>query len=564
MTEIHPERVIERAPVQPAERLPATLLRENDRLKTLVEVSRAAAALGLPDLIERVGRVLQGRDWSWEFTSLCLHEPAENALRIHALVTPPEPLYASHSLSRGMLVPLTVGSITARAFTSGEACVFNSRAEYEANTPAAWLAEMQKRFGMPRAYSICVVPLICRGKPLGTIQATAWRDRAFDDEAIQFLSRVADGIAPAVDNALAHLRIKELSDRLANEKTYLEGEVESAFGDVVGGGPGLRKTLALVESVADTGSTVLLLGETGTGKELLARAIHRLSGRHQHTFVKLNCASIPSGLLESELFGHERGAFTGAISQKVGRFELADGGTFFLDEVGEIPLDLQPKLLRVLQEREFERVGGTRTLKINVRLIAATNRDLGRMQNEGTFRADLFHRLNVFPIVIPPLRERRADLPSLLHHFVQRSCSRLRKHIDEIPPATLRTLEEYDWPGNVRELENVVERAVILARGPVLEISREDLGIGARRAEAPLASPPFARGALAATGTVTASSGTLAEAERSFIMQALEASNWVVGGRLGAAQRLGLSRTTLQARMRKMNIRRNTGAQGTG
>ncbi|HVR62243.1 MAG TPA: sigma 54-interacting transcriptional regulator, partial [Polyangia bacterium] len=292
-------------------------------------------------------------------------------------------------------------------------------------------------------------------------------------------------------------------------------------------------------------------GETGTGKELVARAIHRQSRRRAATFVRLNCAAIPTGLIESELFGHERGSFTGAVTQKIGRFELADGGTLFLDEVGEIPFDLQSKLLRVLQEREFERLGGTRTIKVSVRVIAATNRDLGEMVANRTFREDLFYRLNVFPLFVPPLRERRADIPDLVRHFVQRFARRLKKTIAELPEETLHELANHDWPGNVRELENVIERSVILSTGPVLRVPPGTLDGSQRYTPAPLvrsrmAPPPIAPPA----------PRTLADAERVFIVQALEQANWVVAGPGGAAARLGLSRTTLQGRMRKLGIAR--------
>ena len=342
----------------------------------------------------------------------------------------------------------------------------------------------------------------------------------------------------AVENALAFQQIVELKDRLAKEKLYLEEEIrsEGAFEDIIGESPGLKRVLAQVEVVAPTDSSVLIQGETGTGKELIARAIHRLSGRRERTFVKLNCAAIPTGLLESELFGHERGAFTGAIAQKVGRFELADGGTIFLDEVGEIPLELQPKLLRVLQEQEFERLGSTRTIRVNVRLVAATNRDLAALVDQKGFRSDLFYRLNVFPVTLPPLRERREDVPVLVRYFAQHYAGRMKKRIETIPAKVLEALSRYRWPGNIRELENLIERAVILSQGQELQVPIGELKLDE-------AAPP-------------PSNSTLHEAEREQILRVLRESQWVIGGPTGAAARLGLKRTTLTSKIKKLGLSR--------
>jgi formate hydrogenlyase transcriptional activator len=349
--------------------------------------------------------------------------------------------------------------------------------------------------------------------------------------------QIANQLALAVENALAYREIEGLKDKLAQEKVYLEDEIrgEMNFEEIVGKSVALRTLLQQVEVVAPTDSTVLICGETGTGKELIARAIHDLSSRRQSAFVKLNCAAIPAGLLESELFGHEKGAFTGAVAQRIGRFEVGSRGTVFLDEIGEIPLELQPKLLRVLQEREFERLGSSRTLQTGARLIAATNQDLVAMVANQMFRSDLFYRLNVFPLQVPPLRERQEDIPLLVRHFAKQYARRMNKVIDTIPSDAMNVLVQYDWPGNIRELQNLMERAVILSPGPVLNV--------------PLAGLQK-RPARAGSNKI----GTLEDAERRHITEALEATNWVVGGPKGAATLLGMKRTTLQFRMDKLGI----------
>ena len=372
---------------------------------------------------------------------------------------------------------------------------------------------------------------------------------AFSGDDVEFLGQVASQVALAIENALAYGQIAELKDRLAQENVYLENEIRSElkFEEIIGQSAALRSVLSQIETVAPTDSTVLIYGDTGTGKELVARALHNLSSRGANAFVKLNCAAIPTGLLESELFGHERGAFTGAISQRIGRFELAHNGTVFLDEIGEIPLELQPKLLRVLQEREFERLGGTKTIRSDARLIAATNRDLASMVEEQKFRQDLFYRLNVFPIRVPPLRERTEDIPLLVRHFVQQFSRKMNKQIDSIPSDTMSALVRYDWPGNIRELQNVMERAVILSPGPALKVSLSDLKSrvdpGVPRLELP-----------APNGSGNMQS-VLDETERAQIIRALDQSNGVVAGPEGAAARLGMKRSTLQFRMRKLGIR---------
>jgi formate hydrogenlyase transcriptional activator len=388
--------------------------------------------------------------------------------------------------------------------------------------------------------TICILPLSRGNRVLGALCLARLQKNAFTQPDVDFLSQIAGQIAIAIDNALAYRQISELKDQLTQEKLYLEGELRSEmnFEEIIGNSSALRKVLHQVEAVAPTGSTVLIYGETGTGKELIARAVHNLSDRRSNAFVKLNCAAIPTGLLESELFGHERGSFTGAVTQRIGRFELASPGTIFLDEVGEIPLDLQPKLLRVLQEREFERLGSSRTLRTEARLIAATNRDLGAMVGEQTFRSDLFYRLNVFPIHVPALRERTEDIPSLVRHFAQHFARNMKKQIDTISSETMNALVRYPWPGNIREMQNLIERAVILSRGPVLHIPSADL-----KARIP-------------DGGAMNGFATLEEVERRHILSVLEQTNWVFAGPNGAAVRLGIKRPTLQFRMQKLGITR--------
>jgi formate hydrogenlyase transcriptional activator len=400
--------------------------------------------------------------------------------------------------------------------------------------------------------SICHLPLAGRNKMLGILSLGRVEDIAFSDDDVEFLGQVATQVALAIENALAYTKIAELKDRLAQENVYLENEIRSElkFEEIIGQSAALRAVLSQIETVAPTDSTVLIYGDTGTGKELVARALHNLSSRGKNAFVKLNCAAIPTGLLESELFGHERGAFTGAISQRIGRFELAHNGTVFLDEIGEIPLELQPKLLRVLQEREFERLGGTKTIRSDARLIAATNRDLAAMVDEQRFRQDLFYRLNVFPIRVPPLRERTEDIPLLVRHFVQQFSRRMNKHIDTIPSDTMRALVRYDWPGNIRELQNVIERAVILSPGPSLRVSLTDLK---SRIE-PVVVERLALPPVVANGNGNMQN-VLDETERAQILKALDQANGVVSGPEGAAARLGMKRSTLQFRMQKLGIR---------
>ncbi len=415
-----------------------------------------------------------------------------------------------------------------------------------AHKPELWTREDIKKFDpvvtelmiSDGVESVALLPLATLNGPLGVIVMGSRRPDHFKSNDLDMLSQISTQISLALDNALAYAELNKSKDRLEDERLYLESEIraEYNFEDIVGKSAALRQVLQQIEIVAPTDSTVLLHGETGTGKELIARAIHSLSTRKTRTFVRLNCAAIPSGLVESELFGHEKGAFTGALMQKKGRFEIADHGTLFLDEIGDIPLDLQPKLLRALQEREFERLGSSRTISVDVRLIAATHRDLHSMIRENQFREDLFYRLNVFPIEIPPLRSRREDIPLLVHYFVSQLSRRMRRNIRSIPKPAMEALVRAPWPGNVRELENFIERAVILSPGEELKIPLHELK--AIPASAPAAELTFE------------------QTERQAIIDALKACNGRISGIGGAAERLGLKRTTLQNKMQKLGITR--------
>ncbi|MBV9086111.1 MAG: sigma 54-interacting transcriptional regulator [Acidobacteriaceae bacterium] len=388
--------------------------------------------------------------------------------------------------------------------------------------------------------SMAIAPMVTASGPVGVITMGSRRSNKFGQEDLDLLSQISTQIALAVDNAVAYGRVTEARDRFQDERLYLESEILSEFNfeDIVGNSEAIKHVLKQVAIVAPTDSTVLLHGETGTGKELVARAIHRGSPRRERTFVKLNCAAIPSGLLESELFGHERGAFTGALMQKKGRFELADRGTLFLDEIGDISMELQPKLLRAVQEQEFERLGSTKTIQVSVRMIAATHRDIGAMIRTNQFREDLFYRLNVFPIEIPPLRERRGDISLLVHYFVSRLARRMQKNIKTIPKHAMEALVNAPWPGNVRELENFIERAVILTQGSELNVPVAELK-NAVRTPRPSTAPTFH------------------DAERQAIIDALKAASGKLAGSGGAAERLGLKRTTLQNKMRRLQIARS-------
>ena len=400
-------------------------------------------------------------------------------------------------------------------------------------------ADITQRFLAEGLQSLCCVPLTRPHGPLGVLVLGSTRTDAFQPEDLILLKQVAAQLALAMENRRATIEIDLLKERLAGERKYLEGEInlQGRFAEIIGESPALKKVLDQAVTVATSDATVLILGETGTGKELMARAIHRMSGRKDGGFIKVNCAAVPTGLFESELFGHEKGAFTGAVSQKIGRLELAHGGTLFLDEVGEIPLDLQPKLLRVLQDQEFERLGSTRTIRVNLRLVAATNRDLARSIADHEFRSDLFYRLNVFPIRMPSLRERGEDIPLLVRHFVRKLGLRMDRHIESIPTETMKALREWSWPGNIRELENLMERSVILSDGSALRVPLSEM-----QTDHPTDAP--------------SPDHTLDKAEREHILRVLRETHGVLSGPDGAAHRLGLKRTTLQSKMQRLKITR--------
>jgi len=503
---------------------------ERDRFKLLLDVnnalvSRLDAHELWSSLLETVRRHLHH-----DYASVVVFDRASGTLQLEA---------ATYYDARGILepqTPMVEPSPVARAL--------------DARAPHIFTGDELDRLdlqGMPTLrstglQSACCIPLVTRGRTVGVLNVASRQDGAFSQADIDLLGDIAGQIAIAVENVLAFREISELKNRLAEEKLYLEGEIISQhdFKEIIGASQTLKTVLHEIQTVASTDATVLLLGETGTGKELLARALHEASRRRDHPFIRLSGAALPAGLIESELFGYEKGAFTGAVQARAGRLELAHRGTLFLDEVGDIPAEVQPKLLRVLQEREFERLGGAQTRRVDVRLVAATNRNLEEMVDAGSFRNDLYYRLSVFPIRVPPLRERRGDIPILVQHFVQKASRTMGRHVTTIPKATMDALEGWHWPGNIRELQNVIERAVILSSGSVLHVPHAALPISRQRAAAAAApnEPRYHSG------------------ERAMILKALEESNGVIGGPHGAAARLGLKRTTLQSKMQRLGIKR--------
>jgi formate hydrogenlyase transcriptional activator len=518
------------------QRLEDALRVERDRLRLLLSITNGITSkLDSAQLIEALSTNLLQVTRS-DFIALMLPTPDGDQLRATVLYNP-EPRGV---IRDGSLLPIG-GSICGKAFRTAQSQRVD-RLEDIRDDPDSFGNEKGRQFYaaimMEGLRSGCDLPLMGRNGVVGVLTAWSRSEHGLAKEDMGFLEQVAAQVAIAVENALHYEKAIKDRDREATQRLYLEDEIRAEFGTIIGDSPVLRKALNLVSVVAPTDSSVLILGETGTGKELIARALHNLSGRRERPFVKLNCAAIPLGLLESELFGHERGAFTGAIAQKIGRFELAHRGTLFLDEVGDIPLELQAKLLRVLQEQEFERLGSTRTHKVDVRVIAATHRELPAMVRQMTFREDLYYRLNVFPIGVPPLRHRAEDVPTLVRHFTNLYARRMNRQIDEIPAETMEALVRYAWPGNVRELQNFIERAVILSPHKVLR--------------APVSELEPLHGHSAAPATLNG----LAQAERDAILRALEASSWVIGGKRGAAARLGMKRTSLVYRMQKLGITR--------
>jgi formate hydrogenlyase transcriptional activator len=523
------------------------LARERDRFRVLLEVNNVLiSSRELPELFPGIVSTLE-RVIHHDYTSLALFDPASKTLRIYAFYFPSN----QNIFKPDTVVPLE-NTPAGRAIATGQPCLARG-AELD-----GYSSEVVSILRAEGLQAVCCVPLIHRDRTFGTLNLASRRLDAFTQADVELLQPVGAQIAIAVENALAFKEIDALKDKLAVEKLYLEEEIRSElnFEEIVGESAALKRALGQVELAAPAATTVLLLGETGTGKELFARAIHNLSPRRDRTFVKINCAAIPSGLLESELFGHEKGAFTGAISQKIGRFELADRGTLFLDEVGDIPLELQPKLLRVLQEQEFERLGGTRTQRVDVRVVAATNLDLSKLVAQRAFRNDLYYRLNVFPVQVPALRERHEDIPLLVRYFVQRFSRSLNKEVQYIPADAMEALERYSWPGNVRELENLIERAVLLSPGKQLLIPLAELKDTSGSAAASGAETPSPFASYAASSALTSSISTLEEAERQHILRALKQTQWRIAGPKGAATLLGMKRTTLQARMRKLGLRR--------
>jgi formate hydrogenlyase transcriptional activator len=506
---------------------------ERDRLRLLLEITNSMTSkLDLRRLVEALSTNLL-RVTRCDFCALLLPDADSGQLRLTTLYNPE----ARGSLCDGTLIPIH-GSSCDKAFRTGKTQHFHSFEEVR-DDPEYFGSSVGRPFYQrvtaEGLVSGCDLPLIGRSGVVGVLAALKRSERAFERDDVVFLEQVARQVAVAVENALDYETAIKDRDKETKQRRYLEEEICAEVGEVVGDSPALKTTLSLVSVVAPTDSSVLILGETGTGKELVARAIHKLGSRSEKGFVKLNCAAIPLGLLESELFGHEKGAFTGAIAQKTGRFELADKGTLFLDEVGDIPLELQAKLLRVLQEQEFERLGSNRTHKVDVRLIAATHRDLPAMVKQGTFREDLYYRLKVFPIQVPALRQRTEDIPRLVRHFTALYAQRMNKRIDVIPPETMEALVRYPWPGNIRELQNFIERAVILSPQSTLRAPTSEL-------------EPFQ---LHKGSNVLLND--LAEVERDHILRALEASNWVISG---AATRLRMKRTSLVYRMKKLGIHR--------
>jgi formate hydrogenlyase transcriptional activator len=520
---------------------------QNDQLQLLLDLTnRITSNLELRDLLRAIAANIR-QVIRAEAVTVALPDAASEKFRVFAMDFP----HGKGVIKEELLV--TPSASVKKALDTLKPVVVDMR---ELDAVGSEASEIVVGEGI-KAY--CNIPLANRGRALGILSILRTTETPFSPGDVDFLSRASGQIAIAIENALAYHEISELKDKLAQEKLYLEEEIRSEmnFENIIGSSPALKHVLELVETVAPSDSTVLLLGETGTGKELIARAIHERSRRKDRTFVKLNCAAIPTGLLESELFGHEKGAFTGAITQKIGRMELADQGTLFLDEVGDIPVEIQPKLLRALQEREFERLGSIHTRRVNIRLVAATNRDLEKMIADREFRSDLYYRLHVFPIRIPPLRERKEDIPQLVSYFVQKFAKQMQKKIEAIPAAVMKGLMAWEWPGNIRELENFVERAVIVTRGRSLDVPLEELR-KTNTEELPRAHDRKLGRVVEESAESQSDQTRVADEydrrQRDEITRALTACKGRVGGADGAAARLGMNRTTFLSRMKKFGI----------
>ncbi len=508
------------------------LCRERDNFRILVAITNAVLSrLDIDELVSEVAKEIH-RYFRIDAISVVLRSNRKGKLNIYST----HYLDASHPVHDKSEVD-EAGTLTERVFKSKEMLLLN----LHQHDPLAPYEKMLFEMWDNKIQTLCLLPLMSGNTLLGVLKLAQCDEKVFTTTNLKLLRQIAERVSIAIDNALAYREIQRLKERLVDENLALTEQlnnVESEFGEIIGRSEAMNSVLKQVEMVAQSDSTVLILGETGTGKELIARAIHNLSGRNSRRMVKMNCAAMPAGLLESDLFGHERGAFTGASAQRIGRFELADKSSLFLDEVGDMPIELQPKLLRVLQEQEFERLGSNKLIHTDVRLIAATNRDLKQMVADREFRSDLYYRLNVFPIHLPPLRERPEDIPLLVKAFTFKIARRLGRNIDSIPAETLRLLSRMEWPGNVRELENVIERAVLLTRGSVLQLSLPEMSIE---------TEPLAAEVLPEEG----------EDEYQLIVRVLKESNGVVAGPKGAAQRLGLKRTTLLSRMKRLGINKD-------